>query len=153
MKVPTRAKLYGVLAVVAISTPLALGFETGLRLLLFPPGFEDVRMWLRPSVTPWMWLTPVACALATFVGYRLQSWLVAQRLAKLPEKERTAEARGAAELDALLLATSAPQLPAVVATLGFMAGSQLTPVVVAMAVATLGVLLLGVTIIRRGGLN
>jgi len=144
-----RAKFYGVLAIVACSTPLALAVETGLRQIIFPPEFDEVRMWLRPSITPWVWLTVPVCVLAVPLGARLQRWLVARDLAKLPVERRTEQGRIESEFDALLLSTSAPQLPAVIATIAFMFGAELLPVVVAMIIATLGVLGLGVAVARR----
>ncbi len=51
--------------------------------------------------------------------------------------------RARAEFEALMLSTSAPQVPAVVATMLFMMGASLTPVLVCMGVAMLGVLSLG----------
>ncbi len=149
MAVPSRAKFYGVLALVSTSTPLALALETGLRRALFPAEFDEVRMWLGPSITPWVWLGPVACALAVPLGARVQRWLVARHLARLPAPRRTETERAEAEFDALLLSTSAPQLPAVIATLAFMLGASLLPVVVAMIVATAGVLALGLDVARR----
>ena len=150
MEVPvSRAKFYGVLAIVAASTPLALGVETLMRRLTFPPEFDDVRMWLRPTITPWVWITPVLCAVATPLGAALQRWLVRRDLARVPAEQRTETKRIAAEFDALLLSTSAPQLPAVLATLAFMVGSGLAPVVAAMVIGTAGVLVLGWVVARR----
>jgi hypothetical protein len=146
---PTRAKFLGVLALVAVSTPLALAFETALRQIMFPPELEEVRMWLRPMITPWVWSAPLLCAVAVPLGAKLQAWLVARDLAARPPEQRTPERRAAAELDAMLLSTSAPQLPAVLSTVAFMAGSHLLPVVAAMVVATAGILVLGLATLRR----
>ena len=55
-------------------------------------------------------------------------------------------ARARAELDAAILASSVPQVPAVVGTMLFMMGAPLLPVVTAMAVAVLGVLSLGLRV-------
>ncbi|MBC8071621.1 MAG: hypothetical protein IAG13_25065 [Deltaproteobacteria bacterium] len=146
---PTRAKVYAVLAIVAVSTPLALVIETGLRQVMFPPEFPEVRMWLRPTITPWMWLAAPLALVVTPLGYRLQAWLVRRALAKLPPERRTEHERREQELDALLLSTSVPQFPALLATFGFMFGSELLPVVVAMAAATAGVIAVGVLVARR----
>jgi hypothetical protein len=146
---PTRAKVYGVLAIVAISTPFALAVETGLRGIMFPPGFDEVRMWLRPAITPWMWLAAPLAVLVTPLGFRLQKWLVRRALAKLPPARRTEQERRECELDALLLSTSVPQFPALLATFGFMFGSALLPVAVAMGTATVGVVVVGVLVARR----
>jgi hypothetical protein len=144
-----RAKFYGVLAIVACSTPLALAVETGLRQIIFPPEFDDVRMWLRPTITPWVWSAVPACIVAVPLGAKLQRWLVARALAKLAPERRTEQERIECEFDALLLSTSAPQLPAVLATIAFMFGSALAPVIVAMIVATIGVLGLGLAVAKR----
>jgi hypothetical protein len=133
----------GLLAVVAVSTPLALAVETGLRVLLFPPEFEEVRMWLRPVITPWMWTASALAIGFTLLGLRLQKWFVARRMARLAEDKRTREAEAKAHFDALMLSSSCPQIPALLATFGFMVGADLLPVVVAIAIATTGVLTLG----------
>jgi hypothetical protein len=137
------AKTYALLAAIAVSTPLALAVETGMRILLFPPEFEELRMLLRPVLTGWMWTTPLLAALATLLGIKLQRWTVQRHLAKLPPDGRTPVAVKRAEFDTLMLSTSVPQVPALVATFGFTMGSALLPVVVAIVVATAGVLLLG----------
>ena len=127
----------------AVSTPLALAVETGLRMLLFPPEFEELRMLLRPIVTPYLWIaTPLAVVFA-FVGLRVQKYVVRKRLAKLPEDKRTPDREALAHLDALMLSSSCPQIPALFATFGFMIGSELLPVLVAIGVATAGVCVLG----------
>lgn len=133
----------GLLAVVAVSTPLALAVETALRVLLFPPEFEEVRMWLRPVITPWMWTASALAIGFTLLGIRLQKWFVARRMARLAEDQRTREAEAKAHFDALMLSSSCPQIPALLATFGFMVGADLLPVVVAIAIATTGVLTLG----------
>jgi hypothetical protein len=135
--------------VIAVSTPLALAVETGLRYLLFPPEFEDVRMWLRPAVTPWMWTASVLAIAFTFLGLKLQHVFVQRKLARLPEDKRTPEAEAKANFDALMLSSSFPQIPALLATFGFMLGSELLPVVVALGIATAGVLAIGLVLPQR----
>jgi hypothetical protein len=149
MRGSTR-QTWAMLAVVAVSTPLALAVETLLRTLLFPPDFEEVRTWLRPTLTPWIWLTPILAAIATLGGLRLQRWYAARQLAALPPAKQTDEARAAADFDALMLSTSVPQVPALMATLGFMLGSAIAPVLAAIAIGTAGVLVQGFALGRRG---
>lgn len=139
----SRKQTFGLLAIVAISTPLALAVETGLRYLMFPPEFEDVRMWLRPVVTAWTWPASAFAIAFTLLGFKLHKWFVARRLAKLPEDKRTPQAEAKAHFDALMLSSSCPQIPALVATFGFMLGAELLPVVVAIAISTIGVMTLG----------
>jgi len=145
---PARSMTHvvGLLAIVAASTPLALAVETGMRLLLFPPEFEELRTFLRPTITPWVWLmTPVA-VVTTGAGFVIHRRLVAAELGKLPEAERTPEASAAANFDALMLSTSAPQVPALLSVFAFMLGSELLPVCAAIGVATIGVLSLGLAL-------
>lgn len=146
----SAAKTFGLLAFIAVSTPLALAVETGLRIFLFPPELEEVRAWLRPTLTPWVWAMPVLAAAATLLGLRLQRWHAAREFRALPAHEQTEEAWRAAHFDALMLSTSAPQIPALLATFAFMLGAELLPVVVAIAVATAGVLVQGVALRRAG---
>jgi hypothetical protein len=136
------------LALVAVSTPLALLLETALRMLLFPPEFEEVRAWLRPTITPWVWFTPILAAIATLGGLRLQRWYAARQFAALAPAKQTAEGWAAVNFDALMLSTSAPQVPALLATLAFMLGSAAPPVLAAIAVGTAGVLVQGLTLRR-----
>ncbi len=145
----SRSRALRVVAIVAISTPLAVVLESFLRQWMFPPEFEEVRAWLEPRVTPWMWITPALSALGTPLGLRLHHWLVRRTLARIPMERRTAVAEANAVTDALLLSTSVPQVPAVIATLGALIGSALPPVIAATGVATIGVLVIGVVASRR----
>ena len=142
-------KRYGLLAVIGLSTPFALVVETGVRRLIMPPEFDEVRAWLSPEVTPYAWAMAPLAVLATAVGFFLQQWLVRRALRKPPRAGMTRDqARQRAEFDALMLSTSAPQLPALLGTVMFMLGSKLDPVLVTMAVATVGVISLGLTMGR-----
>jgi hypothetical protein len=137
------------LAIVAVSTPMALGVETALRMLLFPPHFEEVRAWLRPTLTPWVWSMPLLAVAATVVGLRLQRWYAARQFAALPPRRQTEEGWAAANFDALMLSTSAPQVPALLATACFMLGSAPAPVFTAVAAGTIGVLVQGLASHQR----
>lgn len=139
-----RTRALRIIAVVAVSTPLAVVFETLLRRWLMPPELEEVRAWWEPSVTPWMWLMPPLALVGIPLGLALQRWLVRRNVAALPEHRRTPAAEAKAVLDAMLLSTSVPQVPAVLATMGLLVGSRPAPVLVATAIATAGVLLIGV---------
>jgi hypothetical protein len=138
-----------VLAIVAISTPLALAIETGVRMLVFPPELDEVRAWLQPTITPWVWWMVPLVALATVVGFYVQSRLIARSLRRLPPERRDEAAFASARFDALMLSTSAPQLPALLATMGLTMGAELLPVAVTMASGTLGVIVQGVWGMRR----
>lgn len=144
-----RTRAFRLVAIVAVSTPLAVVFETLLRRWLMPPEFEEVRVWWEPSVTPWMWLTPPLALLGIPLGLALQNWLARRNLARLPEHRRTPASESLAVLDAMLLSTSVAQVPAVLATMGLLIGSKPAPVLVATAVATAGVLVIGVHASKR----
>lgn len=142
----STARLYGLLAIIALSTPLALAVETGLRLLIFPPEFAEVRIFLRPYITPWMWLMTPAALVMTGVGFPLHRLLVRKNLSRFKPEKRTAKRIEDANFDSLMLSTSAPQVPALVSTFGFMLGSELLPVLLAIVAATMGVLSLGLVL-------
>ena len=126
-------KTWGLLALVAVSTPLALGVETLLRMVLFPPEFEEVRAWLRPTITPYVWATPPLAVVATVAGLRLQRWYATRQFTALRPHEQTEQAWATANFDALMLSTSAPQVPALLAIIAFMLGCAWPPVLAAIA--------------------
>ncbi len=144
-----RRQTWIILILVALSTPLALVVETGLRKIMFPPEFEEVRAFLRPSLELPVWSLLGLVVLTTMVGMRWQHSRVERRMAKRPAEEQTQHFRDKEVFDSLVLFTSVPQIPAIMATFGFMFGAPLVPVVVNMAAATLGVLLLGIGGLRR----
>lgn len=139
MAVSSRARLHGLLFLVALSTPLAWAFESVLRALVLPPDFERVRAWLAPTLTPWAWVAAGATLAATVLGWWLHR-VLARREPRSPRPGLTREqAHARAELEALMLASSAPQVPAVAATMLFMLGADVVPVAASMVGATLGV--------------
>lgn len=143
MATHSRARQLGLLGLICLSTPLALGVETVLRRLMMPPNFDAVRAWLEPSLTPWAWATVPVTVLATLLGWWIFGALRRRALKGRRPGQDEAQARASAQLEAMILATSAPQIPAVAATLLFMMGASLVPVLVAMGVAMLGVLSIG----------
>lgn len=117
----------------AVAAPVALGFETLLRKLVLPARFEQVRELLRPLLTPVGWGLAGLAALAGLAGLAWQKRLIERKQAQAGDHD---EARQSARLGAFLLAASVPQLPAVFATVSFMFGSALLPVIVAIVVST-----------------
>lgn len=144
-----HARTHGVLVLVALSTGLALGVETAVRRLMMPPELEQVRAWLSPTLEPWAWGMVPLTGLASAGAWWLYGVLVRRALSRARPGLTPAQALARAELDAAILASSAPQLPAVAGTMLFMMGAPLLPVGVAMGVAVLGVLSLGLRV-RRG---
>lgn len=145
---PSRSRLYGLLGLIALSTPLALVVEAGLRRLMMPPDFDAVRAWLSPTLTPWAWATVPATLVTTCLGWWLYRVLSRRELRARRPGLTEEQARAKAEFEALMLASSAPQVPAVAATMLYMLGADVMPVVVSMLTATLGVGSLGVWIGR-----
>ena len=134
----------GILALVAASTPLALVVETAIRTQMMPPDFDKVRAWLSPMLTPWAWAMVPAGVVATVIGWGVRKWLVRRGLRKAKPDADPDKLRDRLALESMILASSAAQVPALGATLLFMAGAELLPVAVAMAVSTLGVFSLGI---------
>ncbi|MBW2463214.1 MAG: hypothetical protein JRH11_16300 [Deltaproteobacteria bacterium] len=124
-----------------VAAPVALGFETLLRKLLFPPEFEQIRALLHPILTPLVWGLVVITAVVGALGVVLQRRLVSRAIERVPPDQRDAARVHRAKLGAFMLAASVPQVPAILATFGFMWGSSLTPTVLAIAVATLAIAL------------
>lgn len=143
-----HARLWGLLGLIALSTPLAWVVESGLRRLLFPPDFDAVRAWLSPTLTPWAWAMVPAALVTTGIGWWLYRALARRELLARRPGLTAEQARAKAEFEALMLASSAPQVPAVAATMLYMLGADAVPVAAAMITATLGVVSLGVAIER-----
>ena len=121
-----------------VAAPVALGFETALRLVFFPDDFELIREFLRPSLTPVAWALGGVAALASFGGVLVQRRLAAKRLQVLGA-EATFDMRYRAVFGVFLLTTAIPQVPAIFSTLTFMFGASLVPVLVGIVVSSLGV--------------
>ncbi len=144
-----RRMTWVVLVLVTLSTPLALAVETFLRKLMFPPEFEEVRMYLRPALEFPVWSLLSLVLLTTVAGIRGQQRRVDKRMAARPEEEQTQHYRDKEIFDSLVLFTSLPQIPAILATFCFMLGASIVPVAVNMAAATVGVFILGVRGLRN----
>lgn len=132
-KRPSRTLLY----LTVLAAPAALAFETALRKLLFPADFEEVRSLLEPLLTPVGWLIGGVAAVASLVGLVLQRRMAEKRVARLPE--RTADACYREVFGVFLLTTAVPQIPAILSTFMFMFGASIVPVLVAVGIASLGV--------------
>lgn len=129
------------IAMTAIAAPAALGLETLLRALIFPPELEELRTVLEPVLTPIAWTLVAIAAVAGVAGAVLQRHLTARAVARaaVVGSPATIEVRERASVGAFLLAASVPQIPAVLVTLAFTFGAALAPVVAAVAVSTLAV--------------
>lgn len=140
MGAPSRRLL---LPLIALTSPLSLGLETGLRTLLFTRDMIDLRAMARPTMTPIAWGAAALTLLAVFVGVGVHRAAFAHALESRDARDPAAVER--ARLQALYVASSVPQVPALVATLLFTAGSELAPVAVSLALSAVGVMVMGAT--------
>lgn len=122
-----------------VAAPIALGFETLLRTLLFPADFELVRELLSPVMTACAWALVGVTAVAGVIGIALQQRLADRAVQKLPEAHRSPERVVKARLGVFMLAASVPQIPAVLATFAFTFGAELAPVLTTIGVVTIAV--------------
>jgi hypothetical protein len=130
---PSRAILY----LTALAAPVALGFETVLRHLLFPPEFEQFRAFLEPVLTPFAWVLGLLAGAASLAGFALQRRLTEKRLARVTADD--VAIRHAQVLGVFLLTASVPQIPAILSTFAFMFGASIAPVLAGIAICTAGV--------------
>lgn len=133
-KRPSRAVLF----LTILAAPVALAFETGLRLLLFPRDFELVRELLEPALTPVAWVLGGLAAVAAVLGASLQRSMAQKRIAKSPDRGDY-DARYRHVFGVFLLTSSVPQIPAIFSTFAFMFGASLVPVLVGIGVCSVGV--------------
>lgn len=156
MSTPPPLSLRTIVLLVAVSAPLALGFETLLRVYLFLPlvGAElrEVREFYWPelsdevreaALTNAAWVLVVVCVLAGLLGIALLRRAARRGLAAARESANPSVRARANVRDRMLLLTSIPQVPAILATLCFSFGAQLLPVLCCMGVSTAFVLAQG----------
>ena len=145
-----RRTTWLMIGVITVSTPLALAAESFLRKLMFPPEFEEVRAYLRPALEWPTWSLLSLVLLTTYAGVRGMERRIERRMGKRPAQEQTQRHRDKETLDAIVMFSTLPQVPGILATLCFMVGAPLLPVAVNMLAATLAVLLLGLRGMRLG---
>lgn len=126
-----------VLAMMALTPPAALALETALRWALFPPDFEQLRVYLGPSLTPVAWGLAAAVPVLAVVGRWAQRRVAAWWRVRHPHDPNAA-------LAGLYLGASLPQLGALAATGLYTFGAALAPVALSAGLATVAVLALGV---------
>lgn len=129
------------LLLVATAAPVAYAMETGLRALLLPAELEAIRAELSEPLTEVAWWLCGLGVPAVLLGLWAQRALLRRLLARLPEPLPAQRERAATE--AFLLASSIPQIPALLATVASLGGASPWPVVATLAVSTAGVLAQG----------
>lgn len=141
---------WALLPAIAASGPLSLGVETAVRLALFTPDMTYLRSLTGPTLTPVAWVLAGVTAFGGLLAVPVQRWWYRRRMVRLAPEARTAEARAKAAFEALYVATSVPQLPALAVTFLFTAGSSLVPVAVALGISALAVLAQGLVTLDDG---
>jgi hypothetical protein len=136
-----------VLLFIASAAPAAFAVEAAARALLFPADFEVLRAELEPTLTIVAWTLLAVCVASIPLGLACNRWLVRRGLAG--PSEASPARRERVELEALLLSSSIPQLPALLATVATLGGARVTPVLATLVVSTLGVLLQATSLTPR----
>lgn len=140
MDVSPRSRVV-LVALVVTAVPVAWAVETGLRVMFFPPDFEELRGMLRPVMSEVVRGLVLATLVLPWVSHLLMRRLVHRRLRALPS--RRPDLRVGVRLVAFLLASSLVQIPGVLATFAFMFGAELRPVAGAVTLTTMALAVLG----------
>lgn len=138
------------LPLIALSSPLGLAVETGMRTLLFTSDMRELRLMVRDTLTPIAWGFVPLTAAASVLGVLVHRVVLKRALEAAKRKVGNPDAEEDARLTALYIATSVPQLPALAATFLFTAGARFVPVMTTLLIAAAGVMLQGVTTPRDG---
>jgi hypothetical protein len=139
--VPQGPRRGTTLAFIALAAPIALAVELAVRALVPIPGMAEIRADLGAPATTLAWAMLLACLPAGLLGQRVRRSLVRRGLARRPDASPAA--RATIELEALLLATTVPQVPALLAIVAAMFGAELRPVLLTVALSTFAVMAQG----------
>lgn len=138
------------LPLIALSSPLSLAVETAIRTALFTGEMRELRLMARDALTPVAWgFVPLTLA-ASALGVLAHRAALRRAMASAAKRPGDPDAVENARITALYVASSVPQLPALVATFLFTAGARVEPVMVTLLVAAAGVMLQGWTAPREG---
>lgn len=138
----SRRANFALLALIALSTPLALVLEAGMRRYLMTAQMLEFREWLGPQITPWAWGLVGLAGMSVMGALGLQPWAYAsvqrrlEREQKVPVEQRPERAR----FETLMIVASIPQVPALLATAAQMFGAEQLPTLLCVGIGTAGVL-------------
>ncbi len=135
----------GVIVLIAAAAPAVLGLETAARALLLPAPLAQLRQEMRPTLTPIAWALLALTALSVPLAFWAWRALSRRFLAKVEATGSGEKRRGEARFEAMFVATSIPQLPAILSTLLLTAGSEALPVLAAMGISTAAVIAIGLS--------
>ncbi len=133
------------LPLIALSSPLSLAVETAIRTLLFTDDMKSLRVLLREPLAPVAWAFVPVTVVASLAGVAVHRVALRRTLAAAALRPPKPYAEEHARLTALYIATSVPQLPALLATFLFTAGAPFVPVMTTLLVAAAGVMFQGAT--------
>lgn len=126
---------------IASGGPMMLLLDLLLRGVVLAEQPEDVRVMAGELATNFAWYVVPCPALGGLAGFFLYPKLYAYQLARAspgdPEK-----ARNNADLTAMMVTASLPQLPALLGDLSVLMGGQITPVLYSTSISTVAVLLI-----------
>lgn len=146
MSARTRVRSLLVL-VIALAGPSMLALDIVIRHFFLGAQPADVRAFLAEHVTPLAWCIVPLPLVGGIVGYRSYPSRFRARLERW-RRDATLSAEAASEradLEALFLATTLAQLPAVLGDLSLILGAGLAPVVCSTTIATAAVLAIGLS--------
>ena len=123
-----------------VASPAALAIETALRRLLFPDDFELIREFLESSLSWVAWGFVLLAGLGSAAGLWLQRKLFERRAGGLSDEANTTARREQLAVGVFLLTSAIPQIPSIFATFCFTFGASLVPVLVSIALTSVGVL-------------
>lgn len=135
-----RPRRLGATIAMAVATPAALAIETTARVLFLPPDLNILRQELEPALTPVAWGLLVVAAASVPLGFAAKRSVTKRLVAKVNAygggEEKLAEAR----FEAIFVAASIPQIPALLATVALTAGASALPVLLAVGLSVFAVL-------------
>lgn len=148
-----------VVAGVACAAPVALALDLVARHFVVGSQPPDVQQFLAVEITRFAWFAIPGPVLGGLLGFKLYPRLFRRALARargpvvaetaegpapsapITQRDEVAEQR--ADLEALLLATTLAQLPALFGDLSVMLGARLAPALCTTSLSTLAVIAIG----------
>lgn len=126
----------------AVATPAALAIETTARVLFLPPDLNAFRLELEPALTPVAWGLLVLAAASVPLGFAAKRSVTKRLVEKVNAYGGSEEKLAEARFEAVFVAASIPQIPALLATVALTAGSSALPVLLAVGLSVVAVLVI-----------
>lgn len=136
---------WAITALVAFTGPIVFGFDLLMRQIVVGTQPQDLQDFMAEHVTRIAWWAlpfPVAGAVAGLLLYPVLYRRMLRRHLDGPPSTWTPQMK--AELEALFLAASLVQLPALLGDFSVLLGARLQPALCSTSISTLGVILIAV---------